>query len=127
MSTSTLAGPDAFASQFAAAHRRAVLEVLAAQPGSAANDATVVGLLSGLGILISHEEAREHLAWLGERGLVEPHQISDHLLVATLTQRGLDACEGRLQVDGVQRRPPGGLTQLGTQILGARLRDTLGG
>lgn len=45
--------------------------------------------------------------WLAEQGLVRTEELEAGVLVAAITERGLDVAGGRAVVPGVRRAPPG--------------------
>jgi hypothetical protein len=63
--------------------------------------------LPEVGLTPTRDQIKTELAWLAEQQLVTSE---DHagLVVATLTERGLDVAEGRTVVPGVQRPSPRG-------------------
>jgi hypothetical protein len=65
-------------------------------------------LQSGVGLFghsVSRDLVHTDLTWLAEQGLVTTEQVGS-VLVATLTQRGLDVAEGRVRVPGIKRPGP---------------------
>ncbi|NBB51488.1 hypothetical protein GVN24_24695 [Rhizobium sp. CRIBSB] len=97
-----------YAAHLAADRRLAVLENLIADGGSGSESA-VKAMLEGLGhrIGITRETVRDLLKDLRERDLIEIEYFRDSLMVARITERGVDAAEGRITVDGVASPPIG--------------------
>lgn len=87
-------------------HRRlCLLRVLAAAPGYAGNDSILRGALDSFGLAASRDTVRAELAWLDEQGLIQSNDLAG-VIVATITERGLDVAAGRAQVPGVKRPGP---------------------
>lgn len=86
--------------------RLSILRHLSDVPGYSANDSLLLGLLQQLGLAVSRDQVRTALTWLAEQGLVENSTIAS-VMVATITQRGIDVAAGRAFVPGVQRPSPG--------------------
>jgi hypothetical protein len=59
-----------------------------------------------LGHSVSLDATRTDLAWLAEQGLVTT-EAAQGVMVATLTQRGMDVANARTEVPGVARPAPG--------------------
>lgn len=59
-----------------------------------------------VGHVVSADRVAQDLAWLAEQGLITLE--TSPIMVATLTERGLDVASGRVVVPGVQRPAPGG-------------------
>jgi hypothetical protein len=85
--------------------RITLLRILQGAPAFHANSSILHSFADGLGLSATRDQVRTEIAWLAEQGLVtsEDH---DGLVVATLTDRGLDVAEGRTVVPGVQRPSP---------------------
>jgi hypothetical protein len=52
----------------------------------------------------TREDVRKDIQFMAERGLVTVEWIEDKIMVAKLTERGLDVEAGRVEVEGV--KPP---------------------
>lgn len=94
-----------FADVLAEHTRLAILRLLEQAPGYAANDSILLSGLEAVGLRCTRDQVKVHVAWLGEQGLVTSETVS-HLVVATLTTRGLDVASGRATVPGVKRPSP---------------------
>jgi len=95
-----------------AAHRRlCLLRLLAAAHQYRSPDALLQGGLDAFGLGATRDQVRGLLAWLAEQGLVALTSPQDGVIVAQLTERGLDVAEGRITAPGVQRPSPGGLAR----------------
>lgn len=89
-----------------AEHRRlSILKLLEQSPGYAANDSIVQTALKKFALIASRDQVKADLAWLREQGLVTTETI-EHLVMATLTQRGLDVARGDAEVPGVKKPGP---------------------
>lgn len=86
--------------------RLVVLILLADAGGYALNAYVLHRMLPGLGHHVSLDGLKTQLAWLEEQGLVSLVQ-DPPLVVATLTDRGLDVSAGNAVAPGVKRRLPG--------------------
>ncbi len=87
--------------------RLTVLRVLAGAPGFSTNSSIITSVATEFGLVATRDRVRTELAWLDEQGLITAKHVSDHMVVATLTERGLDVAEGRAMQPGVQRPSPG--------------------
>lgn len=86
--------------------RLVLLRALAAASQYRANALLLRRYCDAVGHTVSADAVATDLAWLAEQGMVgteEPQGV----LVATLTQRGLDVAEGRAKVPGVAVPMPG--------------------
>lgn len=84
--------------------RLTVLRLLAEDPDYTINDSLLSDLVLEYGFTPSRDRMRTTLAWLREQGLVT--YTEDKLIIATLTERGLDVALGRVNVPGVKRPSP---------------------
>ncbi|MGQ9370545.1 VpaChn25_0724 family phage protein [Azospirillum sp. A39] len=85
--------------------RLAVLRLLV-EAGGSANESVLHAGLRALGNRIGREDTRRIVEWLKERRLVEISFFKETILVAGLTERGLDVANGDATVDGVKRPSP---------------------
>ncbi len=75
--------------------RLVLLRLLKEAPG-AANESVLHHGAQSLGHARARRgDIRAELAWLAERGLVREEWVEETVLVARLTERGLDVAEGR--------------------------------
>ncbi|HVJ53466.1 MAG TPA: ArsR family transcriptional regulator [Aliidongia sp.] len=98
-----------FADLLQADRRLVILRLLAQSPGSAANSSIIATGLAELGHRISRDLVATELAWLAEQRLVTTETVEagmKSIVVATLTERGLDVQDGRVTVPGVKRPTP---------------------
>lgn len=91
--------------EFLSADRRLVLlRILAELPTYKANSSVLHSVLNQWGHDPSRDQVKTELRWLQEQGLVTVEEIGDGaVLLATLTERGMDVQAGRARVDGVKR------------------------
>lgn len=75
--------------------------------GGDANESVLQTCLDTYGHRVGRDAVRVHLAWLAEMGLVSVSSVSG-CMVATMTGRGQDAAEGRVQVPGIKKPRFGG-------------------
>lgn len=97
-----------YADHFSKHVRIAILRVLAAAPAWRANSSILHSATDSLGLTATRDQIRGELAWLAEQRLVTTVDHAGGLVVATLTERGVDVAEGRTVVPGVQRPTPKG-------------------
>lgn len=92
--------------QHIAEHRRlSTLLLLKESPGYAANDSIIQTALKKFALIASRDQVKADIAWLREQGLVTAEAV-EHLVVATITQRGLDVAGGVAEVPGVKKPGP---------------------
>lgn len=98
--------------EFNADRRLVILRILAEDPEYTINDSMLQKGLRLFGHSVTSDWTRTHLRWLEEQGLIRiqelarPSGATSPLLLAILTERGLDAAIGRARVDGVARPRP---------------------
>lgn len=85
--------------------RLAILRLLAEDSGYGLNESILNDGVNALGLNISRDGLRTQLAWLNEQGLIQLDKVGS-LQVAKLTERGLDAANGRARIPGIKRRTP---------------------
>lgn len=86
--------------------RLTILLVLAEAPEYRANSSILTSSAEEVGLSATRDQVRTELAWLEEQRLVTLTHPSDTMIVAKLTERGLDVARGRGNVPGVQRPSP---------------------
>jgi hypothetical protein len=86
--------------------RLTILRVLHSSPGLTANSSIIQGVCGEFGVVVSRDVVKTEIAWLEEQGLLKSQPIGQ-MVVATISERGLDVAEGRAIVPGVQRPAPG--------------------
>lgn len=85
-----------------------MLRILAEAPAYTANESLLHRISCDVyGFDGSRDRIRTQLAWLEEQGLVTLARECPTCVVATLTERGLEASQGRTVVPGVDRPKPG--------------------
>lgn len=88
-------------------HRRlAILRALLRLPGFTANLPLMRDHLDTVGLITSWDAIRGDFQRLKEMGLVEVCETPDSAWRVSLTERGNDAAEGRIVVEGVSRAEP---------------------
>jgi hypothetical protein len=85
--------------------RIAILRLLQDSQGRA-NESVLREGLSQLAFTLSRTEMRAQLEWLKSAGLITHEWPFPTVLVARLTERGLDVAEGNERVAGVHRPSP---------------------
>jgi len=83
--------------------RRMILTVLASDAGYAHNEVVLIEALEMAGHTLSSDKLKTELYWLKEQGLIDITLVMD-LIIAKLTQRGLDAAKGASQIPGIARK-----------------------
>ena len=89
--------------------RLVLLRGLEGASGYTANSILLGRFCESMGVGASADRIRQDLAWLGEQSLVTFHEAPapGAVVIATLTERGLDVANGRTVVPGVARPQPG--------------------
>lgn len=91
-----------FAERLLEDRRLVLLRLLADLPGYKANSTVLTIGMDGFGHTVSRDFVRGQLAWLDEQGLISLDDLGP-VLLATLTERGLDVARGTAVVPGVAR------------------------
>lgn len=89
--------------------RLVILRLLARAPEYTANSSVIHAGLRTIGHEISRDLVATHLAWLNEQHLIGMRTLptdTKDILIARLTERGLDVQAGRAEVPGVARPSP---------------------
>lgn len=84
--------------------RKILSQCLCQQTDYKENEHIIKAILNEYGHAVSTDQVRTHLEYLREQTLIEITEISQNLWVAKLTQRGLDAAEGRINIHGIARK-----------------------
>ncbi|HUO23689.1 MAG TPA: hypothetical protein VMU59_14325 [Caulobacteraceae bacterium] len=87
--------------------RLTILRMLAGAQGYSANSSMIHSVTTEFGIGATRDQIRTELAWLAEQGLISTKDVAT-VVVARITDRGLDVADGRAIQPGVQRPSPGG-------------------
>ncbi len=89
--------------------RRLVILRLLKQSGGSGNDSILLQGVRLIGHLAAtRDDIRDDLEFLKERRLVRLEHFNETVMVATITERGIDVAEGRVEVEGVKKPSPGG-------------------
>ena len=83
--------------------RLVILRVLSKAPGRAANESVIGSQLDIIGHRVSRDLVSGIIDRLAEAGLVGVEALTADIRVATLTGRGQDVAEGRVEHTGVKR------------------------
>ncbi|RJF84862.1 hypothetical protein D3877_10310 [Azospirillum cavernae] len=85
--------------------RRLVILRLLTEAGGTANDSVLEAGLQQLGHRrgLTRDVVRADIDWLKARRLVAVEMVKDTVMVASITERGLNVAEGHETVDGVKR------------------------
>lgn len=86
--------------------RLVILRTLAEAPAYTANAYVLAQAMQVNGHAVALDVVKTELAWLAEQGLVAVESLPP-LLVASLSERGLDVSAGRATAPGVKRPHPG--------------------
>lgn len=95
-----------YAERVSQEQRLVMLQALATDGDYRINDLMLYTWLEQVALEISMDKLRTQMRWLEEQELVTIEQMGS-MLIATLTERGLDIAKGRARVDGVARPAPG--------------------
>ena len=88
-------------------HRRlAALKHLSEAAGGRANDSLIHGILEDVGLAASRDQVRTMISWLGEQDLVIVSRPMQSVMVAQITERGIDVARGLSECPGVQKPSP---------------------
>lgn len=87
--------------------RLTLLRLLSGAPGYTANSSILHSAVADFGFSASRDQVRTELAWLEEQGCLRTKPV-ETLVVATLTERGMDCAEGRCRIPGIQPPAPRG-------------------
>jgi hypothetical protein len=82
--------------------RLVLLRLLADLPGRKGNSSVLASLLDRWGHSVSRDYVKTQIAWLAEQGLVTAEDLGP-VVLATITERGIEAVEDRVRVPGVSR------------------------
>lgn len=84
--------------------RRLVILKLLKRSAGTGNDSVLLQGVRLIGhVAATREDVRSDLEFLKERGCVTVDWIDGKVMVARLTERGVDVEEGRLEVEGVKK------------------------
>lgn len=84
--------------------RLVILRILAEMPGYRANSSVLYTVLKEWGHEPTRDQVKTELRWLQEQQLVQLDEVDNgSVLLAKVTERGVDVAEGRARVDGVKR------------------------
>lgn len=92
-----------YTEHFSAHVRITILRLLAGQADYRLNSSLLADGCDAMGIAVTRDGIRTQLAWLAEQGLLTNKDM-DRLVIARLTERGLDVALGKTRVPGV--KPP---------------------
>ena len=95
-----------YAERVSQAQRLMILQALAEDDDYRVNDSMLHTWLHTMALDLSMDRLRTQIRWLEEQALVTVDQVGT-MLIATLTERGLDVSKGRARVDGIARPAPG--------------------
>lgn len=82
--------------------RLVILRILSELPSHRGNSSVIAGLLRTLGHSWTRDQVKAELRWLAEVGALAVDEAGS-VLVATLSERGQDAAEGLITIDGIAR------------------------
>lgn len=93
-----------YADFLSADRRLVILRILHEMPTYRANSSVLHSVLDQWGHEPSRDQVKGELRWLQEQGLVTIEDVAGGaVLLARLTERGVDVQAGRARVDGVKR------------------------
>ncbi len=87
--------------------RLTLLRILAEAPGYCANSSILHQAVNSMGLRASRDQVKAELAWLTEQRAVTTQEPAIGLVVATLSERGMDVQSGCSTLPGVQKPSPG--------------------
>lgn len=84
--------------------RIAMLRLLNEMPERRLNSSSLRSALKGWAHDLTRQQVKTELRWLEDRGLVVVESIADgSVLIASLTERGIEVAAGRIVEPGVKR------------------------
>jgi hypothetical protein len=88
--------------------RLVILRLLKSNNGHGNDSVLLTGVRQVGHIAATREEIRADLEFLKERGALRVEYFEETIMVARLTERGLDCAEGRITIEGVKKPSLGG-------------------
>lgn len=82
--------------------RLVILRILSELPSYRGNSSVIANLLHQLGHTWTRDQVKAELRWLAEVGTLTVDEAGS-VLVATLAERGQNAAEGLITIDGIAR------------------------
>ncbi len=87
--------------------RLTLLRLLSEQQGYKANSSILTDAADRVaGFAATRDQIKTELSWLAEQGLVTNSNAIEGLIVAKITERGIDVAKGLASVPGVQKPAP---------------------
>lgn len=86
--------------------RGCILQTLAETPAYRANERLLHDVVEDAGLPCSRDQVRTDLSWLRDQGLILVQELAG-VMVAEITQGGMDVGRGRVRVPGVARPQAG--------------------
>jgi hypothetical protein len=88
--------------------RLVILRLLKSNSGHGNDSVLLTGVRQIGHITATRDDIRADLEFLKERGAVRIEYFEQKVMVARLTERGLDCEEGRIEIEGVKKPSLGG-------------------
>lgn len=85
--------------------RLVILRSLENCAGYESNESMITIALHQFGHRVSRDQVRTEFTWLKEQGLITLEEIAG-VMIATLTQRGIETAQGIVTTPGVKRPSP---------------------
>ena len=101
-----MSGSNAFGDVITSATRLKLLQLLAGAPGYSANNEVLQLGLASMGLRVSADQVRSELGWLEDQRTLKLVDIG-LMVVAEITERGLDVSKGTSSIRGIDRPVPG--------------------
>jgi predicted transcriptional regulator len=86
--------------------RLAILRFLSEENDFSLNESVLAVALEKIGHAVARDVVRSDLEFLRDIALIRLEKVMDRILVAKITQRGLDVATGKTIVSGVKRPAP---------------------
>jgi hypothetical protein len=99
--------PESLAERLTHERRAHVLRTLASAPAYRANERLLHEMLDDAGLPCARDQVRNDMAWLHDMALVTVREVAG-VMIAEVTQRGVDVAQGNASVPGVARLQPQG-------------------
>lgn len=91
--------------------RLTILRFLSEQSDYSLNASMLQDAMAAMAHKISRDKVVAHIAWLEEQSLVTSKRVFENVVIATITDRGLDVAKGNTDHPGVKRPRPSQLRE----------------
>lgn len=85
--------------------RLVILRVLKEMPQHSANDSMLHDLVIKWGNICTRDQVKTEISWLHDQGFLLREETAG-IVIAEITQRGMDVAKGLTTVDGIRKPSP---------------------